>query len=141
MIKKIFSCLLVFCMCMTIIPNLLFANATISQKKIGVLRFKNDTNLNHFGQTAADYLTADLVKLKSCSVIERSQLDRVIAERNLNVQGFFDPETVSDIGGILGLDYLLMGTVSGGISTEAGHSEYNKRKKQKVWVGVSSRNT
>jgi len=126
---------------MTIIPNVLLANANISPKKIGVMRLKNDTNLYHFGQTAADSLTADLVKLKSCSVIERSELDRVIAERSLNTLGFFDSETVSDIGGILGLDYLLMGTVSGGITTEAGHSEYNKRKKQKVWVGASSRNT
>ena len=141
MFKKLFLCLLVACICMTIIPNVLLANDNISQKKVGVLRLKNDTNLNHFGQTAADSLTADLVKLKSCSVIERGELDRVIAERSLSAQGIFDPQTVSDIGGILGLDYLLMGTVSGGITTEVGHSEYNKRKKQKVWVGASSQNT
>jgi len=141
MIKKLLLCLLVVFFSMTTMPNVLLANDGISQKKIGVLRLKNDTNVNHFGQTAADVLTADLAKLKSCSVIERGELDRVFAEQRLGAQGFLDPETVSDLGGILGLDYLLMGTVSGGITTKEGHPEYNKKKQRREWVAESSQNT
>jgi len=141
MIKRLLLCLLVVCFSMAIIPNVLLANVSTSQKKIGVLRLKNDTDFSHFGQTATDALAADLVKLRSCSVIERGELERVFAEQRLGEQGFLDPATVSNLGGILGIDYLLMGTVSGGITTEEGHHTYNERKKRREWVGESSQNT
>ncbi|WP_378955667.1 CsgG/HfaB family protein [Pelosinus sp. sgz500959] len=141
MTKRVFLYLLVICFSMTIIPNVIFANGSISQKKIGVLRLKNDTSFRHFGQTAADVLTADLVKLKSCSVVERGELDRVFDEQRLGAQGYLDPATVSDLGGILGLDYLLMGTVSGNVTTEKGHYDYNKKKNKDVWIKGNSKNT
>lgn len=141
MTKKLFLCLVVAFLCIAIIPDVLLAQANVSQKKIGVLRLKNDTHFNQFGQTAADVLTADLVKLKSCTVIERGELDRVFAEQLLGAQGFLDPATISDLGGILGLDYLLMGTVSGGVTTTGGYYEYNKKKQQKVWIAESHKNT
>lgn len=141
MTKRLLLCLLIVCFCMAIVPNTLLANDSISQKKIGVLRLKNDTRFYNFGQTAADVLTADLVKLKSCIVIERGELDKVFAEQRLGAQGFLDPETVTDLGGILGLDYLLMGTVSGGITTKEGHYVYNKKRERSEWVSASHKNT
>lgn len=103
-------------------------------KKIGVLPFKNDSNFNQFGVTAAEMITADLVNLKSCTVVERSELSRVFEEQKRSAQGFIDEATATELGGILGLDYLLLGSVNGSISKEPGHYYYDKKHQRNEWV-------
>lgn len=111
------------------------ANTT---KKIGVLPFKNDSPYNQFGVMAAEMITADLVNLKSCTVVERTELSRVFAEQARSAQGFIDEATATELGGILGLDYLLLGSADSAIAKEPGHYYYNKRNQRNEWVEGST---
>ena len=45
-------------------------------------------------------------------VVERAQLESVLAEQGLSVSGYLSPETTREIGRILGVDTLLLGEVS-----------------------------
>jgi len=57
-------------------------------------------------------LMNSLVAQGSCVVIERSQLEKVLQEQNLGTMGRIDPSTAARIGQILGVDALILGSVS-----------------------------
>ncbi len=121
----------------------LFASAALAREntaqKIGVLPFKNDSPYNQFGVMAAEMITADLVNLRSCTVVERSELARIFAEQKRSAQGFIDEATATELGGILGLDYLLLGSVDGSITKEPGYYYYNKKSQRNEWVEGTSK--
>lgn len=121
------------CVFITLFSSAALASAATT-KKIGVLPFKNDSPYNQFGVMAAEMITADLVNLKSCTVVERTELSRVFAEQKRSAQGFIDEATATELGGILGLDYLLLGSVDGSISKEPGYYSYNKKSQRNEWV-------
>lgn len=110
-------------------------------KKIGVLTLKNSTQYRQFGAVAANAITADLLRLKSCIVVERSELSRVFAEQNLEIKGYIDEASITELGGILGLDYLLTGSVEGNFVKERGHYYYDKKRKREQWVEGSKKST
>jgi len=45
-------------------------------------------------------------------VVERAQLENILAEHQISVSGYLSPETTREIGRILGVDVLLIGEVS-----------------------------
>jgi TolB-like protein len=55
-------------------------------------------------------ITNELYKTGSVRVIERSQLDTVIKELSLTMSGMFDEASVKNIGRILAVDAVIMGT-------------------------------
>ena len=112
-----------------------------TEKRIGVLPFKDNSLYNQLGMLAAEMITTDLVNLKSCTVVERTELSRVFAEQKFSAQGFVDEATATQLGGILGLDYLLLGSADGDVSREPGHYEYNKKRQHSEWVDGSARCT
>lgn len=130
--RSIFRILMV-CVFLALFANVALAN-TKTNIKIGVLPLKNDSRIHQLGVMAAEMLTADLVKLKSCTVVERNELSRVFQEQKLGAQGLLDETTVTELGGILGLDYLLLGSVDGNIDREPGHYYYDKKKQRNVWM-------
>jgi curli biogenesis system outer membrane secretion channel CsgG len=60
----------------------------------------------------SDLLTNQLVKDGSYILIERSRIDAVIAEQNLGTSGRIEPTTAAQIGRILGVDAVLIGSVT-----------------------------
>lgn len=62
------------------------------------------------GEAAADLLTQSLVA-HGADVVERHQLEAVLREQRLSASGLLEPATVKQIGGILGVDALFIGTV------------------------------
>ena len=78
------------------------------------------------GKGISNLLVTDLVKDGSYSVIERSALDKVLAEQNFSNSNRADPTTAARIGKILGVDYIIVGSI-----TEFG----NETNKQNVGGG------
>jgi len=74
-------------------------------KRVAVVTFSGSQ-----GDLAADLLTQSLVA-RGADVIERQQLSAVLAEQHLATSGILDPSTVQQIGKILGVDALFVGTV------------------------------
>lgn len=80
------------------------------------------TNLE---RAAADNLAAELVKSGKFRVIERQQLDKVVAEQNLGDQGRVDASTAAKLGKVLGVQIVVIGSV-----TEFGVDETGGRVPQ-----------
>lgn len=78
---------------------------------IGLAQRAYGTHQN-LARRVADKLINQLVALKTCQVVERSQLEKVLREQNLGVEGRIDPSTAAKLGRILGVDALIIGNVS-----------------------------
>lgn len=80
-------------------------------KRVAVLSFGGTK-----GDLAADLLTQSLVA-HGADVVERQRLDSVMKEQSLTASSAFDPSTAKQLGKLLGVDALFVGTV--GESTPA----------------------
>lgn len=67
---------------------------------------------NDLSRAAADNLTTELVKSNKFSMIERQQLDLVMAEQNLGASGRLNTQTAAKIGKILGVQIIIVGSVT-----------------------------
>jgi curli biogenesis system outer membrane secretion channel CsgG len=76
---------------------------------------------SHLARAAADNLTTKLVQSGSFRVIERQQLDKVLGEQNLGAGGRIDPSTAAKVGKILGVQLVVIGSVTEfGINEKGG---------------------
>ncbi|MBN1381910.1 MAG: CsgG/HfaB family protein [Deltaproteobacteria bacterium] len=93
------------------------AEASADEKpRIGILRFTNHTHASWWhvtaGQELQDMLIAELASTKAFSVLERKELDAVIAEQKLGASGLVNPKTATKLGNLTGAKYLVAATVS-----------------------------
>ncbi len=99
-----------------IVLMLLFALSANAQlkKRVAVSRFENrsGTGYNHLGEGVADMLVTALVKSKKFSVLERQELEKVLEEQKLGESGLVTPETAPKLGKLLGVELLVIGSVS-----------------------------
>src|SRR5580765_6049708 len=83
--------------------------------RIAVLEFKNkaDNQWWYHGGAAAgqDVFVTELVKSGKFRVGEREQLEAVMQEKHLPLSGDVDPKAAVKIGKLLGVNYLLPGSV------------------------------
>jgi curli biogenesis system outer membrane secretion channel CsgG len=77
-----------------------------SIKRVAVLSFGGPR-----GDLAADLLTQSLIA-RGADVIERQRLDSVMREQSLTASSAFDPATARQLGKLLGVDALFVGTVA-----------------------------
>lgn len=76
---------------------------------------------SNLARAAADNLANQLVQTGEFRVIERQQLDKVLAEQNLGESGRVDPSTAARLGKILGVQLVIIGSVTEfGISEKGG---------------------
>jgi curli biogenesis system outer membrane secretion channel CsgG len=61
----------------------------------------------------SDILVNQLVESGSFVVVERSKLDAILSEQNLGASGRIDPSTAAKIGKILGVDAVVIGSITG----------------------------
>lgn len=89
------------------------ANAQL-KKRVAVSRFEDraGTGYNHLGEGVADMLVTALVKSNKFSVLERQELEKVIAEQRLGESGLVTPETAPKLGKLLGVELMVVGSVS-----------------------------
>lgn len=86
-----------------------------SKKKIAVVEFSNlDRTVTIFGKYLAEELITNLFIISpgQFEVVERSQLDKVIAEHKLSASGLLDAGAMNTIGKILGVDAIVTGSVT-----------------------------
>lgn len=110
-----------------LITAILLAGLTLTasaqqKKRIAVLDFDYATVYSDVGyifgsnvdvgKGIADLMVTKLVQGGQYSVIERKQLDKIMAEQNLGTSGRVDEATAARIGKILGVDALIMGSIT-----------------------------
>ncbi len=104
------------------------------------------------GKGIADLLVKHLVKDGTYSVIERKMLDKILAEQNFSTSDRANPASAAQIGKILGLDAIIVGTITqfggetketkvGGVGAGIGGFGIGgfKKKKSKAIVSVDAR--
>jgi len=94
--------------------------------RIAVLEFKNKADNQwwwHGGaQASQDVFVTELVKSGKFRVVEREQLAALMQEKNLTLSGDLDPSTAVKVGKLLGVNYLLTGSVTEyGITDKSAH--------------------
>lgn len=77
-----------------------------SIKRVAVISFGGNR-----GDLAADLMTQSLIA-HGADVIERQRLDTVMKEQSLTASSSFDPATAKQLGKLLGVDALFVGTVA-----------------------------
>lgn len=75
-------------------------------KRVAVLPFNGPK-----GELAADLMTQSLME-NGADVVERQRLDAVMREQSLSSSSAFDPATAKQLGRLLGVDALFVGTVA-----------------------------
>jgi len=81
---------------------------------LAVLDFQNTSNLpelNYLEKAIPQLLIPNLMASKKITLIERSQLEKLIEEHQLNQSGAIDEKTASKIGKLSGANHLLLGTI------------------------------
>jgi curli biogenesis system outer membrane secretion channel CsgG len=104
------------------------------------------------GKGIADLLVTKLVQDGKYSVIERSQLNKILAEQNLSNGDRSDPSSAAKLGRILGVDAIIVGSITkfgrddkttggagGGRKGWTGALAGIGSKQSKAVVGVSAR--
>lgn len=77
-------------------------------QRIGVMAFNSPWQT----MQGVENLFAKYLLESGFKVVERAQLESVLAEHHIAVSGYLSPETTREIGRILGVDVLLVGEVS-----------------------------
>ena len=90
-----------------------------AKKKVAVLDFEYGTIRDRWwpgdwdiGKGISDMMVTQLVKDGTFSVIERKQIEKVISEQKLGASGLVDASTAAQIGKILGVKYVILGSIT-----------------------------
>ena len=80
------------------------------------MNFENNSTWSYWGDNlgaaAADELTTQLFRSGESSVIERAQLDAILAEQDLGASGAVNASTAAQIGQLLGVQLILTGSIT-----------------------------
>ncbi|MBI2251416.1 MAG: hypothetical protein HYU63_01430 [Armatimonadetes bacterium] len=112
-IKLYFSIILIF----TIFSiKLAFSQ---DSKRIAVINIKNSAGISYFwqgdfdpAQAMTDLIINQLIKSQRFLVFDRQNLAAVMQEHNLSVSGEITPETAVEVGKLIGVEYILTGSVT-----------------------------
>ena len=87
-----------------------------SKVRVAVMNFENKSSWHYWGDNlgaaAADELVTQLFETGKFSLVERSQLDAVLAEQNLGQSGRVNPSQAADISRLLGDQLILTGSIT-----------------------------
>jgi len=78
--------------------------------RIAILSLENKGTIE--GRDLIDRVITAFVKLDRFKVLERAQLEKILAQHKLNLSGFIDAGTAVEIGKGIGVDAVLIGSVS-----------------------------
>ncbi|MBN2145432.1 MAG: DUF799 family lipoprotein [Candidatus Aureabacteria bacterium] len=109
-----------------------FVSPTIKNtvyEKIAVLPFKAPTELA--GSSISDFFTNEILKTYKYQLIERSQIENIFKEQEMNLSGVTESSVAIEVGKILGVNATVIGTVS-----EYGYQQYKATKLPSVGLTV-----
>jgi curli biogenesis system outer membrane secretion channel CsgG len=109
-----------------VVPALADAAGKSDKPRIAVIEFKNKADNQwwyHGGAEASqDVFVTELVKSGKFRVVEREQLAALMQEKNLTLSGDVDPKSAVKIGKLLGVNYILTGSVTEyGVTDKSAH--------------------
>lgn len=114
--------LLVFCLLFVVTAVAgsvtLAAEAPSAQDKvrIAVMNFENNSQWHYWGgylgEAAADEFVTQLFQSGEFSVVEREQINAVLAEQDFGQSGRVQPSQAAEIGKILGVQVILTGSIT-----------------------------
>ncbi|RMF65977.1 MAG: hypothetical protein D6743_07135 [Calditrichaeota bacterium] len=110
------------------------------KKRVAAFTFDDKTdkafhwwNYKTVGDGLADMLVTELVKTGHYRVIERQELEKILAEQDLGTSGVVTPQSAAQIGKVLGVELAVMGAV-----TEFGYKKRDTAGRFKSFgLGVS----
>ena len=87
------------------------------QNSIAVIDFENINIRKTDAEALTQRLISELININKFTILERSLIKKVLEEQKFQYSGNVDVQTVSDIGSMLGADYVIVGSISkiGGI--------------------------
>lgn len=91
-------------------------NAFAANKKVAVVNFTNNSGskaLDYLSKALADSISSSLAGRKDITVIERSQLGKVLNEVELGQTGLFEESDISKVGKLARADVLIIGSYTG----------------------------
>ena len=96
-----------------------------SRIRVAVMNFENNSSWSFWGDmlgsAAADELVTQLFETGKFSLIERSQLEAILAEQNLGQSGRVNSAQAAEIGRLLGVQLILTGSITNfSIDTKGG---------------------
>ena len=84
--------------------------------RVAVMHFDNNSSWRYWGDNlgyaVADELVTQLFKTGKFSLVERTQLEAVLAEQNLGQSGRINSAQAAEIGRILGVQMILTGSIT-----------------------------
>ena len=87
-----------------------------SKVRVAVMNFYNNSSWGYWGgqlgAAAADELTTQLVRSGRFSVIERHELDAVLAEQDFGTSGRVNASTAAAVGKVLGAQLMVTGSIT-----------------------------
>lgn len=112
------------------------------KRRIGVVEFENKSayGQGRLGGAASDILVTELVKSGKFIVVERDRMSKIMEEQKLQTQGLIDSQTAVQIGQIMGLEAIVVGSVSQfGVKKEGSDYLIAQSKQQVAEVAVDLR--
>jgi tetratricopeptide (TPR) repeat protein len=99
----------------------------LGKVRIGVVEFSNKTRYRDIHDILYAYLVSNAVNCESpfIEVVDRQNLERLLAEQKLGMSGIVDETSASQAGRILGLDFVVMGDVIQ-VNQTGGKKEYKQ---------------
>jgi tetratricopeptide (TPR) repeat protein len=98
-------------------------------KRLAVVNFTGSGNI---GDIVADKFTNQLWATNYFSVLERKELQKILEEHALQMSGVVNDSTIVEFGRILGVDALIVGSVS---AYQVEDKKGKEKVKEKVWKG------
>jgi len=80
-------------------------------KRVAVVGFEDDPSTRGSGNEIADLIGFELLK-RGYSVVERSKVGLILKEQSMGLSDIIDPATAAEVGNILGVRALVIGTVT-----------------------------
>ncbi len=101
---------------LTLLATPLAVIAQDAKVRVAVVDFQNNSNWTYWGPqlgaAAANQIVGKLVRSGGFTVIERAQLEAVLAEQSLGQSGAVDASTASRLGKLLGVQAIVTGAVT-----------------------------
>ncbi|WP_084696237.1 CsgG/HfaB family protein [Salisaeta longa] len=100
------------------------AQAQTIKKRIAVLSFEDKTDQNYrwgsksAGEGMADMLITELVQSDRYTVLERTQINKVLQEQDLGARGIVTAQSAAEVGKMLGAELVIFGAI-----TEFGYKQ------------------
>ncbi|MCD6460512.1 HEAT repeat domain-containing protein [bacterium] len=84
-------------------------------EKIAILPFRDTAvarSTTGYGEAVSEMITTAFIKTNIFEVIERAQIKKILTEQEFSISGSVDADTAIELGRILGVKYLVIGSVA-----------------------------